>query len=76
MDRTAKEASASPPPKTATTEEILQFLEGIVDSLAALEAGQDKLIEAVDEVKADTEELLNSLETISFKVDYPGLGGE
>lgn len=53
--------------------DLSRLLEGIADSLAAIESRQEKLEDAVDGIKADTEELLNSLDNISFKQDYPGL---
>lgn len=59
--------------RSVTVEDLSQVLESIADSLAALESRQEKLESAVDDVKADTEEILNSLDNISFKADYPGL---
>lgn len=68
-------------PKTATLEEVLHrlevilpLLENLVDTTYAIEASQEKQTEAIDEVKADTEDLLTQLESISFNVNYPGLG--
>lgn len=70
MDKPEATASNT---KSVTVEDLSQVLESIADSLASLESRQEKLESAVDDVKADTEEILNSLDNISFKADYPGL---
>lgn len=61
------------PTETIAVSEVAQFLEGIAESLAAIESRLDKNESAVEDIKADTEEILNNLDNISFKADYPGL---
>lgn len=71
MDRATAAVATNRRP--TTVEDLLPFLESMADSLAAIETKHEKLESAVEDVKADTEEILNSLENISFKADYPGL---
>lgn len=64
---------AIPVQKQVTIEELSQTLEAIADSLAVIQSTQEKHDDAIEEIKGNTEEILNSLETIAFKADYPGL---
>lgn len=61
------------PTEVIAVSELVQYMESIADSLNAIETRQEKLESAVEDIKADTEEILNNLDSISFKADYPGL---
>lgn len=61
------------PTQEIALSEVTTLLESIADSLGAIESKQEKLEEMIGGIKDDTEEILNNLDNISFKADYPGL---
>ena len=72
MSEPIKEATIRPTQEIALSE-VTTLLESIADSLGAIESKLEKHEEMIGGVKDDTEEILNNLDNLSFKADYPGL---
>lgn len=61
------------PTQEIALSDFIQTLESIADSLGAIESKLEKQEEILGTVQDNTEEILNNLDNLSFKADYPGL---